>query len=54
LSTDHHPPGDEVLGLRERAVGDRRTSWTVVADEGALNRQRLLVDELAGFLGGNA
>src|SRR5690606_11246262 len=50
VDVDHHPAGDEVLGLRERAVGDRRPALAVVADERALRGERLAVDVLAGAL----
>ena len=50
VDVDHHPAGNEVLGLGERAVGDRRATLTVVPDEGALRSESLTVDELAGLL----
>ena len=50
VDVDHHPAGDQVLGLRERTVGDRRPPLAVVADERALRRECLPVDELAGLL----
>ena len=48
VDVDDHPAGDQVLGLGERAVGDRRPALAVVADPRAVHRQRLAVDELAG------
>ena len=50
VDVDHHPAGDEVLGLGERTVGDRRAALAVVPDERPLGRERLTVDELAGPL----
>src|SRR5215218_395593 len=50
VDVDDHPAGDQVLGLRERTIGDRRPPLAVVADEGAPRRERLAVDELAGAL----
>src|SRR5262249_23353609 len=47
VDVDHHPAGDEVLGLSERAIGDRRTPLTVIPDPRPLRGQRLTVDELA-------
>src|SRR4029078_524651 len=49
VDVDNHPAGDQILGFRERAVGDRRRPFAVVADEGALRRERLIVDVLTGF-----
>ena len=50
VDVDDHPAGDEVLGLGERAVGDRRPALAVVPDQRALRGQRLAVDELAVLL----
>src|SRR3954471_24504255 len=48
VDVDHHPAGDEVLRLGERAVGDRRAPLAVVPDECALRGEGLAVDELTG------
>ena len=50
VDVDHHPAGDQVLRLGERAVGHRRPPLAVGADPDAVGRQRLPVDELAGAL----
>src|SRR5690625_348662 len=50
VHVDHHPARDQVLRLRERAVGHRRLALAVEPDERAFGGERLGVHVLSGAL----